>query len=194
MQPHTPKIIFNEVGVDGVSSYQRGDWQKIAVHGPGEIRGFFGPFRWLSNAEPCDVVYEGMTFPSSENAYQAAKFPLLARRTFQGCSPIGAIRLSERLSMEDPETWSQRRVDVMRTVLLSKFGDNPVLREKLFATDDAYLEERLWWRDTFWGFDVNLNRGENQLGHLLMEVRRSLGQSHGAPDGAFSELKLPSHW
>jgi ribA/ribD-fused uncharacterized protein len=190
MQPHTPKILFSDVGVDGVSSYQRGDWQKIAVHTPSEIRGFFGPYRWLSNAEPCEVVFEGMKFPSSENAYQAAKCDPATRRAFQECSPLEAIRLSSMLPVKNSEEWVRCRVDVMRTVLLSKFDVTPALRERLISTGNAYLEERLWWRDTFWGFDVNLKQGENQLGHLLMQIRQDLQ----AKQGELVQLTLPADW
>ena len=37
------------------------------------IKGFFGGYRWLSNFHVCDVMFEGDLYPSSENAYQAAK-------------------------------------------------------------------------------------------------------------------------
>lgn len=190
----TQKVIFSDVGVDGVSPYQRGDWQKIAVHTPDEIRGFFGPYRFLSNAERCDVRYEGLKYPSSENAYQAAKFASHERGAFQQCSPIEAIRLSATLPIADVELWSERRVDVMRGVLMNKFEHNVDLREKLLATGDAYLEERLWWRDTFWGFDVNLNQGENRLGQLLMEIRRGLQAQRSAHQGDLGRLTLPPHW
>lgn len=190
----TQKVIFSELGVDGISPYQRGDWHKIAVHTPDEIRGFFGPYRFLSNAERCDVWYEGLKYPSSENAYQAAKFPSHERGAFQQCSPIEAIRLSATLPIADVVQWAERRVDVMRAVLMSKFEHNVELREKLLATGDAYLEERLWWRDTFWGFDVNLNQGENRLGQLLMEIRRDLRAQRSANQGELGHLTLPAHW
>jgi predicted NAD-dependent protein-ADP-ribosyltransferase YbiA (DUF1768 family) len=75
----------------------------------------------------------------------------------------------------------------MRTVLLSKFDVNPALKERLLSTGNAYLEERLWWRDIFWGFDVNLKQGENQLGLLLMQIRQDLQTKQG-------QLALPAHW
>ena len=39
----------------------------------GVIDSFFGPYRFLSNFEPCTVEYDGMTYNCSEAAYQAAK-------------------------------------------------------------------------------------------------------------------------
>jgi predicted NAD-dependent protein-ADP-ribosyltransferase YbiA (DUF1768 family) len=39
-----------------------------------DIFGFEKPeTRWLSNFYPCTIEYEGITYPSSEHAYQAAK-------------------------------------------------------------------------------------------------------------------------
>ena len=37
------------------------------------IEQFQGDFRWLSNFAPVNVNFNGVIFPSTENAYQAAK-------------------------------------------------------------------------------------------------------------------------
>ena len=37
------------------------------------INEFQGKYRFLSNFYPCDIVYEGIQYPSTEHAYQAAK-------------------------------------------------------------------------------------------------------------------------
>ena len=50
-----------------------------------EIKGFFGGYRWLSNYHICDVQYEGDIFPSSENAFQAAKALWCDRSLFFKC-------------------------------------------------------------------------------------------------------------
>src|SRR4051794_10492805 len=38
-----------------------------------KIDSFQGEYRFLSNFWPAEVVYEGVTYPSVEHAYQAAK-------------------------------------------------------------------------------------------------------------------------
>lgn len=58
---------------DEVPGYKKGDWKKYVIHDDENICGFFGDFRWLSNFEKCDVYFDGLMYPSSENAYQAAK-------------------------------------------------------------------------------------------------------------------------
>jgi ribA/ribD-fused uncharacterized protein len=194
MQQHTPRIIFSQVGVDGRSGYTRGDWQKVAVHTAHEILGFFGPYEWLSNTHRSEVFYFGMKFPSVENAYQAAKVFPNERRRFQVCSPFEAMQLGDQLPPIDPLSWHGRKVEVMRTVLWSKFHENGALARKLLGTGSAHLEERNWWRDTFWGYDVNLKVGENHLGRLLMGVRDEFRRRARLSGEALSESRLPSHW
>lgn len=180
-------LLFSDLGIDGSSRYQRGDWSKIAIHNETEIRGFFGPYRWLSNFEPCRIRYEGLEYPASENAYKATRALPEFRPLFTTCSPKEAIRLSDSLPRVDIEEWRQTRVATMREILLIKFSENSHLTEKLLSTKNAYLEERLWWRDTFWGYDVNLQQGENTLGRLLMEIR-------GLVRHKSSRLTFPAHW
>lgn len=179
--------LFSEIGVDGASPYQRGDWSKVAIHNEAEIRGFFGPYRWLSNFEPCRVAYQGLEYPASENAYKATRALPEFRAFFTTCSPKEAIRLGDSLPRLSDAEWREQRLTVMRDILFIKFRDNPHLSQKLLATHDAHLEERLWWRDTFWGYDVNLRRGDNNLGRLLMQVREQLRLD-------MALLRLPSHW
>lgn len=194
MQQHTPRVLFSQVGIDGHSEYKRGDWRTIAVHNTGEIRGFFGPYEWLSNTHRSDAVYFGVRYPSAENAYQAAKVFPRERSRFQTCSPIEAMKLGDELPKIDPLAWNDRKIEVMRTVLFSKFYESPELARKLLLTGNAHLEERNWWRDTFWGYDVNLNAGENQLGRLLSSVREEFRRRSGVAQSAPFEARLPSHW
>lgn len=167
-------MLYSDSGIDNTSPYKRGDWSKIAIHNEREVRGFFGPYRWLSNFEPCRVAYQGLVYPASENAYKATRSLPEFRQRFTSCSPKEAILLGDSLPRLTDDDWRDKRLGVMREILMLKFTDNPHLGDKLRATGDAYLEERLWWRDTFWGYDVNLRRGENHLGRLLMEIRAQL--------------------
>src|SRR5690348_9381030 len=40
---------------------------------PNKIAEFQGEYRFLSNFWPAEVAYEGITYPTAEHAYQAAK-------------------------------------------------------------------------------------------------------------------------
>lgn len=55
---------------------------------------------------------------------------------------------------------------------MSKFLQNPDLRDALIATGDAVLEEGNSWGDIYWG-KVN-GRGTNMLGQILMDIREKL--------------------
>ena len=60
----------------------------------------------------------------------------------------------------------------MREIVFEKFKQNPHLTKKLLDTGDVYLEEGNNWGDRIWG-TVN-GVGRNELGKILMEVRKEL--------------------
>jgi predicted NAD-dependent protein-ADP-ribosyltransferase YbiA (DUF1768 family) len=59
-----------------------------------------------------------------------------------------------------------------------KFANHPELLKQLLATGDEELVEGNGWGDRFWGKVDDI--GENNLGKILMGVRRELGENHGA--------------
>lgn len=69
------------------------------------------------------------------------------------------------------DDWDDIRIEVMRELLIHKFAQEPFM-SKLIETGNAYLEETNTWGDKFWG--VCDNKGENNLGKLLMEIRADL--------------------
>ena len=66
------------------------------------------------------------------------------------------------------------RLDIMENVVRAKFMQNPYLAARLVATGTMPLEEGNRWGDTFWGVDVRTGKGENNLGKILMKVRKEL--------------------
>ena len=106
-------------------TYKFSDWQRYAVHdSPKEIRGFFGPYRWLSNFHPCRVWFEGTWYPSSENAFQAAKCDPSdnsARAEFQLCTPAVSKNLwKSKKPLYTAEQWNIVKYDVMSVILFNK--------------------------------------------------------------------------
>lgn len=59
-------------------------------------------------------------------------------------------------------------------ILCVKFARGTSWAEKLLATGDEEIVEFVNWRDTFWGWDINLKTGENHLGKILMKIREGL--------------------
>lgn len=137
------------------------------------IDAFWGPFRFLSNFWPAIVEFEGQRYPSVEHAYQASKTtnPTIRRR-IRSCATAGAAK-AEGSAITPPSGWSDTRLDVMRGLLVQKFSTEP-LRSQLLSTREAFLIEGNSWHDTFWG--VYKGDGENHLGFLLMEIRRTLAR------------------
>lgn len=134
----------------------------------GAVRGFIDEYAFLSNFHPCLIEYEGIEYPSTEHAYQAAKTLDCGERESIAvlATPGQSKRAGRRVTLRDD--WEEVKVSVMRDLLIKKFSQLE-LGKKLIDTDDMYLEETNWWGDCFWG--VCNGRGQNHLGRLLMLVR-----------------------
>jgi ribA/ribD-fused uncharacterized protein len=136
---------------------------------------FSDEYRFLSNFYPATVVYEGLTYPDSEHAYQSAKTldRQERRRIAAQPTPADAKRVGEALKYRSD--WAAVKYQVMLDCVRDKFTRNPDLRAKLLATGDAYLEEGNTWGDRIWG--VYQGQGTNWLGKILMQVRAELRKS-----------------
>lgn len=147
------------------------------------ITSFRGAYGFLSNFYQQSLVYGGITYPTAEHAYQAAKSlsSLGKVKILQAPSPGAAKRLGNKLPIRSD--WEEIKVDVMKNVLRAKFTlfmplgtmRNP-LSIRLLQTGNRELIEGNSWGDTFWG-QCPLGHGENMLGKLLMKVRHEI--SHG---------------
>lgn len=141
-----------------------------------EITSFSGEYSFLSNFYPCRIEYDGIIYPSSEHAFQAAKtLSRGERRDIAALSTPGKAKRAGRHVTLRPN-WDDIRVSVMEDILRIKFHD-PVLRQKLLDTKNAILIEGNNWNDKFWGmvyYRPGNWHGENNLGRLLMKIRRGL--------------------
>ena len=166
-----PNLFMSDLMYNEVEGYQPNDtWKLIAVHDDKYIKGFFGPYRFLSNFYPAITYFEGARFPASENAYQAAKtLDRNAREAFREMTPYEAKKEGMKLTLR--KDWDHVRVRIMRDVVTNKFDGNKILFKQLLDTGDKYLEELNWWKDEYWGVDVNSKTGLNMLGEVLMNLR-----------------------
>lgn len=141
------------------------------VHDDEQIKGFFNEYRFLSNFEIGEVLYEGVKYPSSENAYQAAKsLDPQIRNKFVNITPSESKKLGR--SIEVREDWEDVKYGVMYNIVLDKFIRNPKFGDLLVNTGDKYLEETNHWNDKIWG--VCKGVGKNWLGKILMDVRNEI--------------------
>lgn len=139
------------------------------------IKEFRGETRWLSNFHVAPIDALGLTFRTTEAAYQAHKriddkdFHLKIQE-FRWAGE--AMRYARSLPILTPHWHESTKLVVMFELNLQKFTRHPELRELLIATGDAHLEEGNYWGDTFWGTENG--EGHNHLGKTLMAVRSRL--------------------
>lgn len=132
------------------------------------VRGFSGPYRWLSNF----WIEPDKTFVEYE--YQRAKGATFEdRKRFEAVWDAGKMTpkiakgMGRKVTLR--EDWEDVKVNIMLFYVTKKFKDHEDLRILLQLTGDARLEETNTWGDTYWG--VCGGRGLNMLGEILMQVR-----------------------
>jgi len=136
------------------------------------INQFQGEYRFLSNFWPAKVIFNGITFPTVEHAYQAAKTTDKEEQLKIAKLPLPdqAKRAGRKVKMQPG--FDKIKLKIMEDLVRQKFQNHKQLKEKLLATGDAVLVEGNWWGDTYWG--VCRGRGENHLGRILMKIRSEL--------------------
>lgn len=152
-----------------------------------DITEFNGPWAWLSNFYPCDVILHDIfgeeRYPSVEHAYQAAKTTVPSQRaTIQHTKKPGdAKRLGRGIKLR--EGWEELKFDIMLQLLRSKFND-PILQNALLGTSGTLVEGN-YWHDNIWGkcycSECYAMRRQpdyldftNHLGKFLMQVREEI--------------------
>jgi len=126
-------------------------------------------YEFLSNMYPCTIVTkEGGIFSCTESAYQANKqVPYV--KEFTALNGFQAKKAGKLISVR-PD-WERVKVPIMKELLELKFAKGSPLANRLIAIQEEIVEDNTW-HDTFWGKCDGI--GENMLGKLLMEVRKSL--------------------
>lgn len=138
-----------------------------------------------------EVVPEGLTlggksYATSEHLYQALKTtdPEARERVRLAPTPAAAKRLGRKVPLR--EGWDEylsRRM--MLVVLAAKFRQEP-FRSRLLASEGELVEWNTW-HDTRWGRCTcprHKGRGENVLGHLLMELRDAIRKEEEEKEAA----------
>lgn len=143
-----------------------------------QITDFHGKFNFLSNFAIAHVVLGGLTYPTVEHAYQAAKTLDPAKRLgiAQAPGPGAAKRMGRRLAIR-PD-WEDVKLDIMEELLRQKFHPLSAYGKALKATGEAELIEGNDWGDQLWGCTFNTRtkqwEGQNLLGKMLMKLRDNM--------------------
>lgn len=132
---------------------------------------FQGSYRWLSNFAECVVRLDGVEYPTTEHAYQAAKTldPVEREHVRSSKTPGVARRRGQKVTLR--EDWEDVKIPVMQDLLEQKFT-KPHYTKLLLKTGNQNLVEGNTWGDQFWGCVDG--EGENHLGRLLMKLRETL--------------------
>lgn len=131
------------------------------------------------------IEYDGIIYPSTENFYQAMKYKRgwtfddsatrkNVREIISKLKPNEAKRFSREHKMTS-DVFEEKKLQIMQYAQEQKYSQEP-FRSKLLDTGDVLLEEGNWWKDKFWGVDINTREGENHLGKIIMNVRNKLKQ------------------
>ena len=142
-------------------------------------------------------IWEGMSWNTSEHAYQAGKYiyegsPVDNKQYVEIIrsqpSPSKAKCIASQKTMKyltnlqplidqwkpyvkiNPK-WDERKVDIMRSILKSKWDGSEIFRDLLISTENLTIKEASQY-DYYWGIGAN-GTGSNVLGLLLMELRDS---------------------
>jgi len=139
---------------------------------------FADEYEFLSNFARIPVTRNGITYPTNEHAFQAAKAtnPADAARILAAPTPGDAKRIGRRIQLR--HDWEQIKLDIMLECLRAKFSPPPI-RTMLLATGQRPLVEGNNWHDRYFGVCFSCQYGcdhvgENHLGRLLMQVREEL--------------------
>ncbi len=147
------------------------------------VEQFRDDYFFLSNMAELEVpVYAdvGLLVPTSEHAYQAAKFvdpedQYLIASLQTGIETKQVAHELEANGALVRSDWRIVNLGIMQAIVRQKFMRNPDIAAKLLATGDEELVEGNTWGDRFWGVDpVGSRNGLNQLGKLLMDIRTEL--------------------
>ena len=141
--------------------------------------------RWLSNMTYVNIYHNGIMYPSTENFYQAMKYDkddcifsylhgklIPVRDYIATLNPYQAKKFSKENKMTN-SLFEDNKIAIMLFAQREKFKKEP-FRTLLLDTGDCLIEEGNWWKDYFWGVDINTRQGENNLGKLIMQVRNEL--------------------
>ena len=146
---------------------------------------FKGPLCCMSNMYPCKLIYQGLTFRSTEHAYQWQRAldigrAEVARKMLEAVDGFEAKRLSNELDKTRILEWKEKNcIRVMTKLIEAKFEQVEDFRQACIKSTDAYLMEATF--DTFWGVGLleeaasncklEYLPGKNILGWIIMQVR-----------------------
>jgi hypothetical protein len=145
------------------------------------INSFKKQYEFLSNFYQALLIFERIMYPTVEHAFQASKsFDDKYRRMISLIpgNKSGTTKMRGQ-NVKLRSDWEKVKIDIMKKLLYKKFM-YPHLSNLLLQTGTEHLEEGNYHHDNFWG-NCRCKKckdipGQNNLGKLLMDVRKELGE------------------
>ena len=138
---------------------------------PDVINKFKDEYAFLDNRFDCKFVWQGLQYGSAEAAFQASKCASEAdRKVYTRCSVQKAI-LKGKEQTPYPG-WEEAHLDIMESIIQAKFEQNDILMKQLIDTGNSILINGNNKQETYWGVDLYSWTGENQLGKIIMNIRK----------------------
>ena len=139
-----------------------------------DVIGFYPrEFYPLDNFSSFKVEVDGYLYASLEEAFQTLLFlpdyPEIAEQIKNSHSAHEAQKIMHE-NIDKVKYCRDEQVCIMEKLLRLKIEQNPYVLKKLLETKDYTIVEDSP-KDDYWGWGINRD-GENQLGKLLMKLRK----------------------
>lgn len=133
----------------------------------------FFPF---SNFSSFQVMWRGVLWPTSEHAYQAARYLDVKPEYYDTIQSMrsaqDAYSFMRNNRKEERPDWFDEKRAVMKDIVRCKLQQHTYIQKKLRETGDADIVEDSPV-DSYWGWGEN-HQGRNELGKIWMELRQEL--------------------
>lgn len=146
----------------------------------GSVVGFYErEFYVFSNFSSFQVEWRGKLWPTSEHAYQAARYmgvrDDLVEKIRNLHSAHEAYDFMRNNRNQERPNWPQEKRSIMKDIVRHKLLQHTYVQKKLLETAEATIVEDSPV-DPYWGWGAD-RKGENNLGAIWMELREEL--KHG---------------
>ena len=146
-----------------------------------------GQYSSFSNSSNHPVAIDGVTYPTITHYLIAMKAREIKNddmytKIMGTATPKAVKALEKKIALSD-EVWDAKKDEVMTKAVRAKFTQYPELRSKLLETGDKPIGNADA-REMYWGIGTSMDtdkaripskwRGQNKLGHILMDLRKSL--------------------
>ena len=143
----------------------------------GSMVGFYErEFYVFSNFSSFQVEWMGYLWPTSEHAYQAARFfdssPEYVQKIKDSRSAHEAFEIAQGNKQYQRDNWEAIKTEVMLEICRHKLQQNRYVWHKLQLTNNEHLVEDSPV-DSFWGWGSD-RQGRNELGKVWMKLREEV--------------------